>query len=88
MTHPAIPEDLQKSLHKFTRGASAVARCGLLMEQRLNAQISAENTRRTRKIKTNKLLHKGGVLYSKNARRINQEQLELEKAREKERDDA
>ncbi len=88
MTHPAIPEDLQKSLHKFTRGASAVARCGLLMEQRLNAQVSAENARRTRKMEANKLLHKGGVLYSKNARRMNQERLELEKAREKERDDA
>ncbi len=31
---------------------------------------------------------RGGVLYSKNARRMNQERLELEKAREKERDDA
>ena len=88
MTHPAIPEDLQKSLQKFTRGASALARCGLLTEQRLNAQISAENARRTRKTEANKILHKGGLLYSKNARRMNQERLKLEKVREKEREDA
>lgn len=53
------------------------------MEQRLNAQVSGENARRSRNLKANKTSPKGGVLYSVNARHMNQERLGIEKAREK-----
>lgn len=85
MTHPRIPEDLQVSIHKFMRGGVAVARCGLLMEQRLDTTIAAENARKARKQEANKVLQKGGILYSSNARRMNQERLEIELQREKDR---
>ena len=88
MLHPDIPEDLRSSLQKFTCGSVSVARCGLLMEQRLEATVSAENARRSRKMEANKVLQKGGVLYSANARHMNRERLELEKAREAERERA
>ena len=88
MLYPNIPEDLRESLQKFTRGGVAVARCGLIIEQRLEATVAAENARRSRKSEANKVLQKGGVLYSGNARHMNQERLELEKKREKEREAA
>ena len=56
------------------------------MEQRLDAQVLTENIHRSRKLKANKTLQKGGVLYSINARRMNQERLEIEKERERERE--
>lgn len=85
MLHPDIPENLRGSLHKFTRGGVAVARSGLLMEQRLEAIIEAENARRSRKSEANKVLQKGGVLYAENARHMNQERLQIEIQREKKR---
>ena len=56
------------------------------MEKRLEAQISIENTRRSRKQEANKTLQKDKILYSINARRINKERLEIELIREKERE--
>ena len=88
MMHPDISEHLRQSLHKFTRGGVAVARCGLLMEQRLEATVQAENARRSRKSEANKVLQKGGVLYAGNARHMNQERLQLEIQRLKEREAA
>ena len=88
MLYPDISEDLRESLQKFTRGEIAVARYDLLMEQRLDATVTAENARKSRKLKVNKILQEGGVLYSGNARRMNQERLQLERAREQEREAA
>ena len=84
-THPDIPEDLRESLIKFTRGSVRIGRCGLLMEQRLEATLKAENARKARKSEASKVLQKGGVLYSRNTRVMNRERLELEQAREEER---
>lgn len=75
ITYPDISEVLRGSLLKFTRGGIAVARCGLLMEQRLEITIAAENARRSRKLEINKVLQKGGVLYAENARYMNKERL-------------
>ena len=88
MLHPDIPESLRGSLQKFTRGGVAIARCGLLMEQRLEATIEAENARRSRKSEANKVLQKGGILYAANARHMNQERLQIEIQRAKEREAA
>ena len=88
MLRPDIPEELQKALSKFTRGSVAIARCGLLMEERLEATIQAENARRSRKSEANKVLQKGGVLYAKEARHMNRERFELEIQRAKEREAA
>lgn len=85
-THPDIPEALRGSLLKFTRGEIAVARYDLLMEQRLETTIAAENARRSRKSEANKVLQKGGILYAENARHINKERLQLEIQRAKERE--
>jgi hypothetical protein len=88
MAHPDIPKDLQNSLQKFTRGGIAIARCGLLMEERLEATLKAENARKSRKSEANKVLQKGGILYSANARRMNRERLDIELQREKDRESA
>ena len=58
------------------------------MEERLEATIQAENTRRSRKSEANKVLQKGGVLYAKEARHMNRERFELETQRAKEREAA
>ena len=58
------------------------------MEQRLEVTVAAENARRSRKVEANKVLQKEGVLYSANAHHMNCERLELEKKREKEREEA
>ena len=83
--YPDIPEQLRESLIKFTRGSIRIGRCGLLMEQRLEATLKAENARKARKSEASKVLQKGGVLYSGNARHMNRERLELEEARDRER---
>ena len=85
---PDIPEELQKALSKFTRGSVAIARCGLLMEERLEATIQAENARRSRRSEANKVSQKGGVLYAKEARHMNRERFEFETQRAKEREAA
>ena len=76
------------SPNKFTRGEIAIARYDLLMKQRLDATVTAENARKSRKLEANKVLQKGGVLYSENTRRMNQERLQLKRAREQEREAA
>ena len=58
------------------------------MEEQLEAIISAKNARRSQKLKANKVLQKGEVLYLANARHMNRERLELEKARKEERERA
>ena len=56
------------------------------MEERLQSQINAENARKARKSEANKILQIGGVLYSRNARRMVRERLAIEQNRAKERD--
>ena len=70
---------------KFTRGSVRIGRCGLLMEQRLEATLKAENARKARKSEVSKVLQKAGVLYSGNTRAINRERHKLEEVREAER---
>ena len=48
-------------------------------------EVKAENARKARKSEASKVLQKGGVLYSREARHMNRERLNLEEAREHER---
>ena len=68
ISYPNLPEDLQDSLLKFTRGGVAVVRCGLLMKQRLKATVQAENARKSRKQEVNKVFQKKRVFDLGNAR--------------------
>lgn len=53
-------------------------------KQRLKVTVATENARKSRKSEINKILQKGGVLYSTNARYMNRKRFKMENAREKE----
>lgn len=85
MLDAVLPKDLRRSPRNFIRGKIAVLRCGLLMEQRLEAQVSVKHARRSRKLAANMTLQEGRVPYAANVHRMNQERLREEKKREEER---
>ena len=67
-------------------GGVPVARYGLLTEQRLEATIKAENTRKSCKSEVSKVPQKDDIFYAANTRHTNQERLQLEVQRAKERE--
>ncbi|KAK3168291.1 hypothetical protein OEA41_004738 [Lepraria neglecta] len=85
LMHPDLPEDLQRSIMRFAKGACASARKGELMEERFSMQIQAEKARKARKAAANRVLSTGGVLYAHEARSMTRDRLEKEELRAAER---
>lgn len=83
--HPDLPEDLQRSIIQFAKGAYASARKGELIEERFSMQIQAEIARKARKAAANRVLSTGGVLYAYKARLITRDRLRKEELRAAER---
>ena len=55
-SHPDIPNHLRESLIKFIRSSVRIGRYGLLIEQRLDTILKAENTWKARKLEASKVL--------------------------------
>jgi hypothetical protein len=79
--------ELHQKLVKFIKGANAMTRRIELLEVKIAATEVAINARNIRKDQSAKVLQTGGILYAKEARSMISDRLNLEKLRQKARDE-
>ncbi len=79
--------ELHQKLFKYTKEANAMTRRVDLLEVKIAATEAAINARNIRKYQSAKTLSTGGILYVKDARSMTSDRLDLEKLRQKTRDD-